>query len=127
MKQTSATAVASVSHAGGAFSFVHDVNLAVSDRPADCYRLYSAITEPIFRLYCITTIAIYAYATNSGRLLCQALGLLKRAIRMARNDDHQSLAASKGCSINRSGRQRCIPGRWRMITQHRRLAGVAHE
>lgn len=75
---------------------MHDVNLAVIERPADCY---SAITERNFRLYCITTIAIYAYITNSGRLLCQALGLLKRAKRMARNDD-QSLAASKGCSIH---------------------------
>jgi hypothetical protein len=59
-------------------------------------------------------------------LLCQAVGLIKRAKRMARNDD-QSLAANKGCSLNRSGRQRCILGRWRMNTQHRRPAGVAHE
>ena len=33
---------------------------------------------------------------------------------MAGNDD-QSLAAGKGCSLNRSGRQRCILGRWLMI------------
>ena len=44
---------------------------------------------------------------------------------MAGNDD-QSLAAGKGCSLNRSGRQRCILSHWLMIT-HRRPAGVAHE
>ena len=42
-------------------------------------------------------------------------GLLKRAIRMAGNDD-QSLAAGKGCSLNGSGMQHCILGRWLIIT-----------
>ena len=56
--------------------------------------------------------------------MCQ--GLLKRAIRMAGNDDQSLAAGNKGCSLNRSGKQRCILERWLMIT-HRRSAGVAHE
>ena len=45
---------------------------------------------------------------------------------MAGNDDQSLAAGNKVCSLNRSGRQRCILGYWLMIT-HRRPAGVAHE
>ena len=54
------------------------------------------------------------FAIRQPRFTIMFQGLLKRAIRMAGNDD-QSLAAGKGCSLNRSGRQHCILGRWLMV------------
>jgi hypothetical protein len=56
--------------------------------------------------------------------MCQ--DLLKRPMGMAGNDDQSALAVGKGCSLNRSGRQRCILGCWLMVTHDPPAAEVAH-
>jgi hypothetical protein len=43
----------------------HDVNLPVIERPADCFALLQNATV----VYCITTIATYAYIINPGQPL----------------------------------------------------------